>query len=41
VEHQVGYRIGVVGRPAGSVGYVKLPKRWVVERSAPRGAMME
>jgi putative transposase len=33
VEHPGGYRIGVVGRPAGSVGYVKLPKRWVVERT--------
>lgn len=25
--------IEVVGRPAGSVGYVKLPRRWVVERT--------
>lgn len=33
VEHTAGYRVGVVGRPAGSVGYVKLPKRWVVERT--------
>jgi putative transposase len=33
VAHRAGYRIGVVGRPAGSVGYVKLPKRWVVERT--------
>ena len=33
VEHATGYRIGVVGRPAGSVGYVKLPTRWVVERT--------
>jgi len=33
VAHPAGYRIGVVGRPAGSVGYVKLPKRWVVERT--------
>ena len=23
----------MIGRPAGSVGYVKLPRRWVVERS--------
>jgi putative transposase len=23
----------VVGRPAGSEGFVKLPKRWVVERT--------
>jgi putative transposase len=29
----VGYRIEVIGRPAGSVGYVKLPRRWVVERT--------
>ena len=29
----VGYVIEVVGRPAGSVGFVKLPKRWVVERT--------
>jgi putative transposase len=33
VAQRVRYRIGVVGRPAGSVGYVKLPKRWVVERT--------
>src|SRR5215213_4941728 len=33
VEHQVGYRIEVVSRPPGSVGYVKLPRRWVVERT--------
>jgi putative transposase len=33
VAHPAGYRVGVVGRPAGSVGYVKLPKRWVVERT--------
>jgi putative transposase len=29
----VGYRIRVVKRPDGSVGWVKLPKRWVVERT--------
>jgi putative transposase len=29
----VGYVIEVVQRPAGSVGFVKLPKRWVVERT--------
>jgi len=23
----------LIGRPAGSVGYVKLPRRWVVERT--------
>jgi putative transposase len=28
-----GYRIEVIGRPEGSVGYVKLPRRWVVERT--------
>ncbi len=30
---KVGYRIEVIGRPPGSTGYVKLPRRWVVERS--------
>ena len=30
---EVGYRIEVVGRPAGSKGFVKLPRRWVVERT--------
>ena len=29
----VGYEIEVVGRPAGSKGFVKLPRRWVVERT--------
>jgi putative transposase len=33
VQTQAGYVIEVVGRPAGSVGYVKLPRRWVVERT--------
>jgi putative transposase len=33
VESKAGYRIEVVGRPAGSVGFVKLPRRWVVERT--------
>jgi putative transposase len=33
VEHRVGYRIEVVSRPPGSVGFVKLPRRWVVERT--------
>ncbi len=33
LKSQVGYVIEVVGRPAGSVGYVKLPRRWVVERT--------
>src|SRR3954469_3745335 len=30
---QVGYRVDVVGRPAGSKGFVKLPRRRVVERT--------
>lgn len=30
---RAGYEIEVVERPPGSVGFVKLPKRWVVERS--------
>jgi len=30
---EVGYRLEVVGRPPGSVGFVKLPRRWVVERT--------
>lgn len=29
----VGYRVEVIGRPPGSVGFVKLPRRWVVERT--------
>jgi putative transposase len=33
VETKAGYVIEVVGRPPGSVGYVKLPRRWVVERT--------
>lgn len=33
VEMKAGYVIEVVGRPPGSVGYVKLPRRWVVERT--------
>jgi putative transposase len=32
-ETGVRYVIDVIGRPAGSVGYVKLPRRWVVERT--------
>ena len=28
-----GYVIEVIGRPVGSVGYVRLPRRWVVERT--------
>ena len=27
------YVVDVIERPPGSVGYVKLPKRWVVERT--------
>ena len=30
---KVRYVIDVVSRPVGSVGYVKLPRRWVVERT--------
>ena len=33
VKTGAGYEVEVVGRPAGSVGYVKLPRRWVVERT--------
>ena len=33
VETKAGYRIEVVSRPAGSVGFVKLARRWVVERT--------
>ena len=30
---KAGYRVEVVNRPAGAKGFVKLPKRWVVERT--------
>jgi putative transposase len=33
IETRAGYVMEVVGRPVGSVGYVKLPRRWVVERT--------
>jgi putative transposase len=33
VETAAGYRIEVVRRPPGSEGYVRLPRRWVVERT--------
>lgn len=33
VRTKAGYEVEVVGRPAGSVGYVKSPRRWVVERT--------
>src|SRR5947209_12925320 len=33
VESGAGYRVEVVSRPPGSKGFVKLPRRWVVERS--------
>ena len=33
VETETGDRIAVVSRPPGSKGYVKLPRRWVVERT--------
>jgi transposase len=32
-QSKVRYRVEVVGRPPGSVGFVKLPRRWVVERT--------
>jgi putative transposase len=31
--HPRPYRVAVVSRPAGAEGWVKLPKRWVVERT--------
>jgi putative transposase len=33
VENEVGYRVEVVKRPLGSVGFVKQPQRYVVERT--------
>jgi putative transposase len=33
VRTNARYVVEVIGRPAGSVGYVKLPRRWVVERT--------
>lgn len=33
VEIAARYRVEVVSRPEGSTGFVKLPKRWVVERT--------
>jgi len=33
VQHQARYRVEAVQRPEGAKGFVKLPKRWVVERS--------
>ena len=32
-ETETDYWIEVIGRPSGSVGFVKLPRRWVVERT--------
>ncbi len=32
-KEQVGYRVTVVERPAGAVGLVPLPYRWVIERT--------
>ena len=32
-EGKKDFWVEVIGRPAGSVGYVKLPRRWVVERT--------
>jgi putative transposase len=33
VTTETNYWVEVIGRPAGSVGFVKLPRRWVVERT--------
>ena len=33
VRSRARFRVGVVKRPEGSVGFVKLPKRWVSERT--------
>jgi putative transposase len=33
VRSKTGYKIEVVNRPPGSKGFVKLPRRWVVERT--------
>jgi putative transposase len=32
-EGEKNYRVEVIGRPPGSVGCVKLPRRWAVERT--------
>jgi putative transposase len=32
-KEEKNYWVEVIGRPAGGVGYVKLPRRWVVERT--------
>lgn len=32
-RHKARFRVGVVKRPEGSEGFVKLPKRWVSERT--------
>jgi len=33
VTTETNYWVEVIGRPAGSVGFVTLPRRWVVERT--------
>ena len=33
VTNETNYWVEVIGRPPGSVGFVKLPRRWVVERT--------
>jgi putative transposase len=33
VDTETNYWVEVIGRPVGSVGFVKLPRRWVVERT--------
>ncbi len=33
VDHRLPYSLAVVNRPEDKKGWVKLPKRWVVERT--------
>jgi putative transposase len=33
IEAHVGYRLHIVSRPPDAVGFVRLPQRWVVERT--------
>ena len=33
MKTEAGSRIEVVSRPEGSVGFVRLPRRWVMERT--------
>ena len=32
-EHRPSWRLEIIGRPPGAKGFVRLPKRWVVERT--------